>query len=331
MRTDKFDELIPFHFRLVWRKTLKMLAIDTDGSIIYANQRIEQLLQLPIQDLIGSDIEAYIALESIDGFRKMVRDAIEAKTPTAEHKASVDTDSSENAAPVAKRAKFSDDQAVASESKPIEVYTANVNTHQGEAEANLPTQKIQRHLGFGSTKQISTSATSSSPTGGTSSSPTERNQSMNSSSMQSSPSDKSKATNNSSESGYGASSSLGNISSRSDASDAVKGSAQKKTVQLNVALPPTLVICLLRKDNSKVWCEMTISARVKSFSDSISSDSSSKQSDKTGDMLELLLCFRPVTQGLSDSSDLTSSSNSRENGSRGSKGSNGTNGSQKDA
>ena len=279
-----------------------MLAIDIGGSVIYANQRMEQLLQLSVQDIVGSNIEAYIASESIDGFRKMIRAAIEPRGQSSKHKASFGTDATDNAAPAAKRAKFSDDQAVVSESKPAAVYTANFEAK--EDESNLPTQKIRRHVGFNPSQKVSASATSSSQTG-------EQKQSTNSSSRDYKIT-KVKGANDS-------------CSSESNSSDAVKDARS------NVALPPTFVICLLRKNNSKVWCELTISARVKSVSDYFdtdnivedsSSDSSPKQPEVSDDMLELLLCFRPVTQGLPDS-DLTSSSNSGENGSGDSNGSNG--------
>ena len=297
---------------------------------------MEQLLQLCAQDLTGSNIETYVASESIDSFRKMVQDAIDPKDqdsdplqkPVFGRKHAAGTDVSEDNAPTAKRAKFKNDEAIAAESKPVAVYNVNDETKQEEAE---DTQKIQRHIGLSSTKLVSSSATSSLPTGGTNSSVAGQKQSVNSSSIDSSPGNKVKGINNSSDSGYGLSSSSGISSSPSKTSDAIEDSTKKKEVKLNVALAPTFVICLLRKDNSKVWCELTLSVRVKSVSDELgfdnieksSSGSSLKQANVPDEMVELLLCFRPVTQGLSESSDITSSSHSRENGSHDSNESNG--------
>ena len=276
---------------------------------------MEQILQIPVQDITGSNIETYVASESIDGFRKMIRDAVEPKDLSSKNSSSFGTDASEKSGPDAKRAKFKEDTGGEQSSPAAKKARFNEDTIVSESKANSvhnanEVKKIRRHVGLSSIVQVSAAATFSSPT-------RERKQSINSSSIDSSPGNKITKDKGASDS----------CSSASSSSDAVKDAA------LNVALAPTFVICLVRTDDSKVWCELTVSVRIKSVSDDFdtdniieesSSDCSSKQPDVPREMMELLLCFRPLSQGLPES-DLTSSSNSnsRENGSHDSNETNG--------
>lgn len=232
-------------------------------------------------------------------------------------------------------------------------YAADVDMEKGKQDVKPPAEKLQHHQGqrLGS-KHVSTSGTSSSPTGGTSSSPPEKQDSQ-SSSIDSSSSNKAAKDKspNSSDSGYGESNyspEESNVSSPSTISNTGKVTdkvPQKEESQWNLPLAPAFIICLIRKDLSKVWCELTASVRTRSMSDDFEptlkksrSDSSSKQSEMSEASKELLLCFRPITEGLPDS-DITSSSNSREaeammrgdrsHGSNGSRRSNGSNGSRR--
>jgi hypothetical protein len=332
--------------------------------------KMEQLLELELDDLIGINISSFIAPDSVEGYENMIRhvmdsegqhafdegtsgsyssngsrskgsdksDCLNAKSSSPMLKVDVDpgediTDSSENhlkkaqtkhstsfctsaseEVPPVKKAKFNVDDGLTSSKQP------DVAMKESEQDLKSPAKKIQHHPRVGQTKQItSTSGTSSSPTGGTSSSPTENKESQ-SSSVDSSLSNKPAMGKSSSDSGYGESnyspeeynsSSPSTVSNAGRVADKVP---QKEGVRLHLPLAPSFIICLIRRDLSKVWCELTASVRTRSISDDDSkvkksrSDSSSMQSEVSEEK-ELLLCFRPITRGLPDS-DITSSSNS---------------------
>jgi hypothetical protein len=336
---------------------------------------MEQLLELELDDLVGTNISLYIAPESIEGYERMIRrvvnpggqhafeidtldgdsnvnrsgsissnsrskgsdrsDRSKAKTKSSSPtlKVNVDTgedvmDSSEN--------RFEKQADASEEAPPVKRAKFNADAmKEREQDLKPPAAKIQHHPRVGSAKRVtSTSGTgSSSPTGGTSSSPTEKQESQ-SSSVDSSVSNKPAKgkSPNSSDSGYGertyspeeykdsSPSTVSNTGQKEGVSNTGqildKGS-QREGVSLHLPITPAYVICLIRKDLSKVWCELTASIRTRSVSSTDEpdstvkksrSDSSSKQSELSEEK-ELLLCFRPITQGIPDS-DITSSSNS---------------------
>ena len=77
------------------------------------------------------------------------------------------------------------------------------------------------------------------------------------------------------------------------------------TVNRALPLAPACNICLVRKDLSTVWCELTASIRTRSISDgdfeavalSQRSKASSSLESSDGEMKEMLLCFRPIVEG----------------------------------
>jgi hypothetical protein len=74
------------------------------------------------------------------------------------------------------------------------------------------------------------------------------------------------------------------------------------TVNRALPLAPACNICLVRKDLSTVWCELTASIRTRSISDgdfdSVALSQRSKASSSSdGEMKEMLLCFRPIVEG----------------------------------
>lgn len=248
------------------------------------------------------------------------------------HKASFGTASSnkEEVAPLVKKAKLNVNEVEASNEN-VAVYAAGgvEIKEEGKQDTNPPAVTLQyHHRQRLYTKHVSTSGTSSSPIGDTSFSPTKRKD-YQSSFIDSSSSNKviKGKSSNSSDSGYGESNYSPEESNDSSCSTASKTSKvtdmvpQKEQVQWSLPLAPAFIICLIRKDLSKVWCELTTSIRTLSVSDDFESsssslkmsrlDSSSKQGEMYTETKELLLCFRPITEGLPDS-DITSSSNSRE-------------------
>jgi hypothetical protein len=230
------------------------------------------------------------------------------------------TDASDEMAHPPKKAKFKDD-TVASE--PIAAYNADVEMKEGGTDLEPPADKIKHHKKLQArvgSKHVSTSGTSSSPTGNTSSSPTEKQESL-SSSIDSSSSNKAKGKSpHSSDSGYRESNYSPEGSNDSSPSDT---SNQKPPPEKRADWDPrSYVICLVRRDSSVIWCEVTASIRARSMSDESSESSSFEDQD------ELLLCFRPVTEGLPDS-DITSSGNSGDSVVMRADGSNGSNGSNR--
>jgi PAS domain-containing protein len=75
---------------------VQVLAVGIDGSITFANMKMEQLLELELDDLIGINISSFIAPDSIEGYDNMIRRVMDSEGQQAFDEGTFDGESSAN-------------------------------------------------------------------------------------------------------------------------------------------------------------------------------------------------------------------------------------------
>lgn len=299
-----------------------VVAIGIDGEITFANARTRRMLQLNHNEIVGANIGTFVAPDSKEELKRMISDVVDAENRMAiqdspedsqgdidsgtdgegvnnakgsEQQSSVDMDEDNTDSDQSNKKQSYVEKHVSSlteSSKSEEPPVKRVKTDSTSADEDA---KLLLHYHKNEVKEQDEEDKDSS-----------NEKQAQPSSAGSSLSETKEESPSSSDSGY-ADSNASRQDSNSSASS-LSNNKLKRQVQRSLPLAPACIIALVRKDLSKVWCELTASIRTRSIVDgdfdamvvsqiSCASSSGDSAESEMNSAKELLICFRPIAEG----------------------------------
>jgi hypothetical protein len=324
---------------------VQVLAINNAGEITFVNTELENMIKIEGNELMGVNIGTIVAPKSISELRRMLtmvnpemQDAvIEVEDDAAKQKEGGNegnvSGSGSLTAQTSKQSSKDRDESYTDSTDKLNTERASSNKRESSASAfetetstseglEPPTKKAKSAVNDESKASASATDedaklllhyyTSDNKTGGDLKPPPElalgaasstNEKSSHGDSMSETKLESSSASDSAAD-GYDCSREGSNGNSSSSLSNVGQ---RNEIVRWAVPLAPACIIAFVRRDGTKIWCELTASMRLwsrdlevnQSSNASSSGESSGSDSDRTTN--EVLICVRPITEKPSDS------------------------------